>query len=711
LESSSSDAESEDSDAEMINEKVMSKFLDTYIKLKDDISAREFLKNKDPIFTDEDFIYNAKKKNDDKIKYTVNDALLNYKEESDEENIYSVDYIKKDVMKEDAEKKEILKQLNEDENGADGTIEEKGEEEDGNFVDEGFLKVKNKSSIIVIDDDASNNKQYSEKHTEPDLENLALGEALFKAKIKPQGLDMNMLQKIWGDEKNLDKNEKFLRNYILSEAWLENDENRIHRQLLMVDKEDDEKDKIFEDYEFKYNHRFEEEGGANITTYQRNITDSYRIKDDKRAEKRKEREQRKIEEKNKMKAQLDILKNAKISETKNKLAAIVKVAGTNKIKEILEELENEFDSKKFDEKMNKIFNEEYYKTKDRDEDIREVIEEKSFDYKTNKNILDKDKLRELDELEYKIEGDFEGNKEDEENNYIEEDYQDGYNENDNQDESQNEWFYCDDCKKAIKENKIKYECTICEDYTTCKDCHVSVPHAHKMKKSKVPLGFKPPHNWKEILENLKDKNNDDSLTCTNCSKEIIASYYFVCSESECSSAKICKTCRGVGKSVHEHKLSKFFYEENNEEIQIDPNEKLNNMIENVFSPVVDDIIAKQIPTKFHYVSTNKEEFELTDDMLVFLDDKTLNKHIPLKRLAPYREKIQMNDWQKKKMLNELSKEVDRKKAELARISEQTKENIKNNTQFLQNKRKNIKIDKKDIKKRNRLETYGIETDQ
>ena len=32
---------------------------------------------------------------------------------------------------------------------------------------------------------------------------------------------MNLLQQIWGDDKKLSKNERFLRNYILSEGWLD----------------------------------------------------------------------------------------------------------------------------------------------------------------------------------------------------------------------------------------------------------------------------------------------------------------------------------------------------------------------------------------------------------------------------------------------------------------------------------------------------------
>jgi hypothetical protein len=48
-------------------------------------------------------------------------------------------------------------------------------------------------------------------------------------------------------------------------------------------------------------------------------------------------------------------------------------------------------------------------------------------------------------------------------------------------------------------------------------------------------------------------------------------------------------------------------------------------------------------------------------MLLFLDDKTINKYIPMKRLAPYQEKPQLNDYQKKKVFKGLQKELERKK--------------------------------------------------
>jgi hypothetical protein len=53
--------------------------------------------------------------------------------------------------------------------------------------------------------------------------------------------------------------------------------------------------------------------------------------------------------------------------------------------------------------------------------------------------------------------------------------------------------------------------------------------------------------------------------------------------------------------------------------------------------------------------------DLTDDMLIYLDDKTLNKYCPLKKLAPYNDQLKVNKFMQKKKLYDLQKMVERKK--------------------------------------------------
>ena len=124
---------------------------------------------------------------------------------------------------------------------------------------------------------------------------------------------------------------------------------------------------------------------------------------------------------------------------------------------------------------------------DKEEDINNAIEEKSFDYRNEKNIPNKEKILQMEKLENENFSDDDKTKNIyNENNQIEfngEDIEEG-------EEGENEWFYCDECLKVIKENKIKYECEECQDYNLCKECYNTKNHMHQMKKSKVPLGCK-----------------------------------------------------------------------------------------------------------------------------------------------------------------------------------------------------------------------------
>ena len=147
------------------------------------------------------------------------------------------------------------------------------------------------------------------------------------------------------------------------------------------------------------------------------------------------------------------------------------------------------------------------------------------------------------------------------------------------------------------------------------------------------------------------------------------------------------------------------------------------------------MIAGKIPTKFHYskVKSQEDNDELTDDMLLYLDDKTLNKYIPLKSLAPYRDGYEVPGYKKKRLLAEFQREVDKKKKDFIKEMKQKKEIEENNKSFLHKKRdfndsekegftgkkanknageesKNKEFDpnnKQEYRKKKRLETYGI----
>ena len=726
--------ESEDSEGELDNEIVRDKFINTLLELKDEKETKKLIENKNPIFTDDDFKQKRekihKKEENEKIEYGIKDALLdnnndnsenkNENNSDSENNIYSVNYKPKKIEEDQTEKNEFISAANKEDNDS-----ENSDENGDDFFDNGLLikKKVNKDTFVELDEEKDNkeetNKNETPEEAEEKIAKMTLSEALKKSKIKTKNVNMDLLEQIWGDDKKLSKNERFLRNYILSEGWLDKNTTGLNKNLLLIDKEDEENEDKFDEFENKYNHRFEEEGGANITTYQRNI-DSYRHKDDTRAVKRKEHEKRKEEEKKKFKEELKTKKLKQAEEIKEKINKLERIAGTEKIGELLEEFENkDFNMDEFDQKMNDIFNKEYYNKELDDEEMEK------FNAKQERHL-------QLEE------------KEEEQNNEE--------NENDNNNEEENNenelWFYCDSCKKPLKEGKIKYECKTCEDYTLCKKCFKKIGHEHKMKKDIVPAGCNPPENAQELIEKVEKEQEDNILKCSNCHKIIVENRYYICNEETCKDLKFCKTCRGLGKSIHEHKLIKYIIEneenENEEENKKSKKEKLTELIDEKANYTIDDVIDGEIGTKFHYTKVAKEDSGLTDDMLLLLDDKILNKYLPLKKITAYSD-YKMPEYKKKIMLNRLEKLVNKKKKELANEYEIKNQNEKENEKFLigqktkgehndeknenkdkdkynnkyknnkNNKNKNDnnkgkpkeKLSRDEFKKQKRLETYGI----
>ena len=82
-----------------------------------------------------------------------------------------------------------------------------------------------------------------------------------------------------------------------------------------------------------------------------------------------------------------------------------------------------------------------------------------------------------------------------------------------------------------------------------------------MKKDIVPAGCIPPENAEELIEKVENEAENNILKCSKCQKIIVENKYYICNEDSCKDLKFCKTCRGLGKHIHEHKLVKFIIKE------------------------------------------------------------------------------------------------------------------------------------------------------
>ena len=192
------------------------------------------------------------------------------------------------------------------------------------------------------------------------------------------------------DKKNnteVDK-DSFLSNYITNKKWKfdksydisYNDDDDIND-----DDDETELDRM-ENFESKYNFRFEEllaNGNKNdadtnglkniqVVGHSRSTEGSVRRVDDKRKKQREEKAERKDKEKRQREAELRRLKNIKREELLNRIKKISKVSGLGNLGLDENDLDEDWDPDKYEKMMSKNFGDNYYD--ENDENIDEIME-------------------------------------------------------------------------------------------------------------------------------------------------------------------------------------------------------------------------------------------------------------------------------------------------------------------------------------------------
>ncbi|CAC5403926.1 KRI1 [Mytilus coruscus] len=346
LDSESSSSESEDENAEGLTALVERDWLRTYAALK----------KRDPKIYQKD------------VKFYHSDDDTDSNEGPSSSKVKG----KKPVYLKDYERKVILekggKLIDESDSGEEEDFPQKPsyyEEQDE--IKQSFKSAFEDSGSESSDPEFLTKKVKTEKEKdeeETDFMSWVKEEKKGKKEDEKFGIELGSLKQYWNDP-NLDEGEKFLRDFIVKQQYLEKDADRIPSYDEIINDgdgltDDEENVEKQEEFERKYNFRYEEPDQDFIKSFPRTIDDSVRRKESKRAERRKQLRDRKKMEKERRKEEIKQLKNMKKQEIMDKIDKLKEIAGNQSLVLNTEDLEGDFDPDKHDQMMKSCFNDDFY---------------------------------------------------------------------------------------------------------------------------------------------------------------------------------------------------------------------------------------------------------------------------------------------------------------------------------------------------------------
>ena len=195
------------------------------------------------------------------------------------------------------------------------------EAEDDDEAENGLLSVRIKSGDEIAREE--------EEYRNFLLENLASSEnaKLSMSEWLSYREEQDGINPKEGKSKKQLTDDDFLIDYVLNKGWVDKQASRIpsYDKVIEEEVEDEEAEEAADEFEMAHNFRYEQEGGAQVQTFSRNIEGSMRREENKRKEQRTTAKDRKALEKLQKDEELKRLKNLKMAEIKKKLEKITPV--------------------------------------------------------------------------------------------------------------------------------------------------------------------------------------------------------------------------------------------------------------------------------------------------------------------------------------------------------------------------------------------------
>ena len=168
-------------------------------------------------------------------------------------------------------------------------------------------------------------------------------------------------------------------------------------------------------------------------------------------------------------------------------------------------------------------------------------------------------------------------------------------------------------------------------------------HTHSFTRAKVPKDQGPPDNHDELIAKAYMQCCECAMSLLDINKRV---YICVSCSPDPAAGDALYWCKGCKESTeHEHKRSKLkgnsgipFMPKNDDDEQA-KKEYLDQLFDEYHKLDYEDAIGGgEVLTRFKYAGVSKEDFGLSAEEILLLDDQKLNQVVSLKKYRPYRDR-------------------------------------------------------------------------